>query len=124
VDRVWLATNISWHCGQSVQRSTIFPNINLLSQRRAHAPSAVDTCAQSPLCVEGRPAKRLASAGGNGRCPTECPTGQQEHTYDLTGDEGRVLNRQDIMNILNTEIPTVNEDGVGSSPTAPAKLLF
>jgi hypothetical protein len=26
------------------------------------------------------------------------------------------------VNVLNIKIPTVNEDGVGSNPTAPAKI--
>jgi hypothetical protein len=27
-----------------------------------------------------------------------------------------------VVNVLNIKIPTVNEDGVGSSPTAPARI--
>jgi hypothetical protein len=36
--------------------------------------------------------------------------------------EGDSLNALDVVNVLNIKIPTVNEDGVGSSPTAPANL--
>ena len=36
--------------------------------------------------------------------------------------EGVLLNAQDVANILNIKIPTVNEAGVGSNPTAPAKI--
>jgi hypothetical protein len=58
------------------------------------------------------------------RCPIGCPTAEPKRHHGLVARDGARLNAQEIENVLNTEIPTVNEDGVGSSPTAPAKLIF
>jgi hypothetical protein len=46
--------------------------------------------------------------------------GQRKRPQQLAATEGVLLNALDVANILNIKIPTVNEDGVGSSPTAPA----
>jgi hypothetical protein len=55
-------------------------------------------------------------------CPTQCPIDQIKRPQQLAATEGVLLNTQDVADILNVKIPTVNEAGVGSSPTAPATL--
>jgi hypothetical protein len=49
---------------------------------------------------------------------------QTKRPQYLAATEGVLLNIQDVMNIVNIKIPTVNEAGVGSSPTAPANVRF
>jgi hypothetical protein len=46
--------------------------------------------------------------------------GQRKRPQQLVDTEGDWLNTLHVVNVLNFKIPTVNEDGVGSSPTAPA----
>jgi hypothetical protein len=45
---------------------------------------------------------------------------QRKRPQQLVATEGASLNTLHVVNVLNIKIPTVNEDGVGSSPTAPA----